>query len=88
MTSQYFLAALIVLAVWAFAGYVIWQWGPGFRKRSVWCPVLNKRAVILADQRETEFRNSYAGFTVIDVKNCSMFKSGPVMCHKECLHRL
>jgi hypothetical protein len=82
------LTLLIVMAVWAIMAYAIWQWGPGLRRRSVWCPVMKKRARILALQREALFCPSYAGMRVIDIKACSLFKRWQVNCHKECLQRL
>ena len=81
------LAVVCVLAVWALAGYCVWRWGPGLRKRSVWCPVLKSRAKILAEQEEKGFRNSYAGLSIVDVQQCTLFRAGPVLCHKECLRR-
>jgi len=88
MTSSVFLAILFVLAVWAVVGYAIWQFGPGLRKRSVWCPVFKKRAKVLAEQKEALFYPSYAGLSVVDIKQCSLFKGGAVACHKECLQHL
>jgi hypothetical protein len=85
MTSTIFLGVVIVLALWAIVGYAIWQWGPGLRKRSVWCPVQKKRAKVLAEQREALFPASYAGLSVVDIKQCSLFKGGPLKCQKECL---
>jgi hypothetical protein len=79
------LATVIVLALWAIVGYAIWQWGPGLRKRSVWCPILKKRAKVLAEQREALFVPSYAGLTMVDIKQCSLFEGGPPDCQKECL---
>jgi len=72
------------LLFWALAGYAIWQWGPGLRKRSVWCPLLKRRARVVADQREAEF----ACLTVRDVMSCSLVKGPALTCSKECLpHR-
>jgi hypothetical protein len=82
------LNVLIVLAVWASMAYAIWQWGPGLRRRSVWCPVMKKRAEVLALQREALFYPPYARINVIDIKECSLFKRWQVNCHKECLQRL
>jgi hypothetical protein len=87
-TTTLLLAVLIVLALWAIMAYAIWQWGPGLRRRSVWCPVMKKRARVLALQREALFYPSYAGLSVIDIKECSLFKTGHMNCHKECLQRL
>jgi len=82
------LAVLFVLVAWAIVAYAIWHWGPGLRWRPVRCPVINKRAKVLAEQREALFVPSYAGLTVTDIKACSLFKGGPLKCHKECLPRL
>lgn len=87
-TSTFLLGVLIVFALWAIMGYAIWQWGPGLRRRSVWCPVMKKRARVLALQREALFYPSHAGLSVIDIKECSLFKPGQMNCHKECLQRL
>jgi hypothetical protein len=88
MTFTIPVAVVAVLALWAIAAYAIWQWGPGLRNRSVWCPVLKKRAKVLAVQKEALFVNSYAGLSVVDIKQCSLFKTGPLLCHKDCLQRL
>jgi len=88
MTSILMFTVLGVLALWAIVAYAIWQWGPGLRHRSVWCPVLKKRARVLALQKEALFFPSYAGLSVIDIKECSLFKGGVLKCHKECLQRL
>jgi len=82
------LAIVLVLAMWAIVGYAIWHWGPGLRRRSVWCPVEKKRAKVLAVQKEALFVPSYAGLSVIDIKECSLFKGGPLKCHKECIEQL
>jgi hypothetical protein len=87
-TSTLLLAVLIVLALWSITAYAIWQWGPGLRRRSVWCPVMKKRARVLALQMEALFYPSYAGISVIDIKECSLFKGGQMNCHKECLQPL
>jgi hypothetical protein len=87
-TSTLFLAVMIVLALWAIMTYAIWQWGPGLRRRTVWCPVRKKRARVLALQREALFYPSYAGLSVIDIKECSLLKRGQMNCHKECLQRM
>lgn len=83
-----FLTIVIVLALCVIAGYAIWYWGPGLRTHSVLCPVKKKPAKVLADQRERGFAGSYAGLAVVDIKECSMFKGGPLECHKECLQRM
>jgi hypothetical protein len=88
MSSTLLLAVLVVLGLWAIMAYAIWQWGPGLRRRSVWCPVMKKRARVLALQKEALFFPSYAGLSVIDIKECSLFGHGPVKCHKECMQRM
>jgi len=88
MTSSILLALMAVAAVWAIAVYLMWQWGPGLRERSVWCPLQKKRATVLVEQREALFVNSYAGLGVVDIKRCSLFRSGALGCHKQCLQRL
>jgi len=88
MTSSVLLALIVVLAVWALAAYLVWQWGPGVRERSVWCPVYKKRATVLVQLREALFVNSYAGLGAVDIKQCSLFKFTPLKCHKQCLQRM
>jgi len=83
MTPTLVTAALVGLLFWAIVGYGIWQWGPGFRKRSVWCPVLKRRAKVLADQREPQFNC----LMVADIKSCSLL-NGTLTCNKECLSHL
>ena len=74
-------AALVVVAVsWAIAGYSIWKWGPGLRKRSVRCPERKLRATVLADQREAEF----GSLRVVDVKACSLLTPAQQECLKQC----
>ena len=81
MTSNLVLAIVGGLVLWAIVGYAIWRWAPGLRKRSVRCPVLKRRARILADQREAEF----VSLMMIDVKSCSLVTGPPLTCSKECL---
>jgi hypothetical protein len=88
MAPGFTLAVLFVLVLWAIVAYAIWHWGPGLRWRSVWCPVQKKRVKVLAEQREALFFPSYAGLTVIDIRECSVFRGGPLKCQKECLQRL
>ena len=84
MTSTLMFAAIAGLAFWVVVGYFIWKWGPGLRRRSVQCPVLKRRAKVLADQREAEF----ASLKVVDVKACSLLNGSLLMCNKECLTHL
>ena len=77
-----------VLALWAVAAYAVWLWGPGLRRRSVWCPVYKTYANVLAEQKEAGVRNSYAGLAVLDVQRCSLFDGDPLRCKKECLAQL
>jgi hypothetical protein len=84
MTLTLVLAIVGGLVFWAIVGYAIWFWGPGLRKRSVWCPVLKRRAKVLADQREPEF----GCLRVVDVKSCSLVKGPELTCSKECLSHL
>lgn len=88
MTSAVLLALMAVIAVWALAAFFIWQWGPGVKERSVWCPVYKQRATVLVQLKEALFVNSYAGLSVTDVKECSLFKFTPLKCHKQCLQRM
>jgi len=88
MSLTLLLALVIVLTLWVIAGYGMWLWGPGLRRRSVWCPEFKKRAKVLVDQQEALFPASYAGFTVVDIKECSLLKGVPVTCHKECMQHL
>ncbi|MBZ5516679.1 MAG: hypothetical protein LAN62_17885 [Acidobacteriia bacterium] len=84
MWSIYFVEALTALAAWTVAGYAIWKCGPGLRKLAVRCPSTSRRAVVLAEQRETEF----ACLQVIDVKACSLVPSQALSCGKGCVARL
>ena len=73
--------ALVGVAVcWTVAGYVIWKWGPGLRKRFVRCPERKLRASVLADQREAEF----GSLRVVDVKGCSLLTPAQPDCSKQC----
>jgi hypothetical protein len=73
--------ALVGVAVfWAIAGYLIWKWGPGLRKRSVRCPERKVRASVLADQREAEF----GCLRVVDVKECTLLTPAHPDCAKQC----
>jgi len=85
MTNQIAIAIVIVLVSWVVATYAIWHWGPGLRRRTVWCPVMKRRAKVLAEQKEALFVPSYAGLRVVDIKECSLFKGGPLQCRKQCL---
>jgi len=72
--------ALVGVAVsWTVAGYAIWKWGPGLRKRSVRCPERKVRATVLADQREAEF----GSLRVADIKACSLTPA-QMNCSKQC----
>ena len=74
-------AALAGVAVcWTVAGYSIWKWGQGSRKRFVRCPERKMRASVLADQREAEFGT----LRVIDVKECSLLTPAQPACAKQC----
>jgi hypothetical protein len=84
MGSIYLLEALTVLAAWTVAGYAIWKWGPGLRKRAVKCPNTKRRAVVVADQREAEF----GCLRVADVTACSLIPSRMLSCGKPCVSRL
>jgi len=88
MTLNMALAVVVVLVSWAVAAWAIWKWGPGERAWKVWCPVFEKKAKVLAIQREAEFIPSYAGLQVFDIKRCSLLKGQQVNCGKECLQRM
>jgi hypothetical protein len=72
---------IAVLTAWAVAGFTIWKWGPGLRKRSVTCPNTKRTARVLADQREAEF----GCLRVVDVEACSLIPSQVLSCGKACL---
>jgi len=76
--------AMGVLLAWVVAGYAIWKWGPGLRQRSVYCPEVKVRAVVLADQQEAEF----GCLRVADLKACSLIPTAVVSCDKKCMARL
>ena len=84
MWPIYLLEALAVLAAWTVVPYAIWKWGPGLRKRAVKCPITQRRAVVLADQREAEF----GCLRVVDVTTCSLIPSQVLSCGKGCVARL
>lgn len=88
MRFDFALAVLAVLVSWSLAGRLIWQWGPGLRKRSVKCPLLKKRATVLAEQREAGFVGSYAGLETVDISQCSLLKAPAITCGKKCLQHL
>ena len=80
MTDIIRIALVGVAALWVVAGYAIWKWGPGLRKRSVRCPEKGRRAAVLADQREAEFGSLH----VVDIKACSLLKPSVPDCSKQC----
>jgi hypothetical protein len=84
MDHKIMLGIIVVLAIWTVAGYAIWKWGPGLRKRSVRCPEKSVRATVLADQREAEFGCLH----VVDVKGCTLFPSAALNCEKPCIAKL
>jgi len=84
MNNMIILEIVGVLAAWAVAGYAIWRWGPGMRRRSVRCPEKKTTASVMADQREAEF----GCLRVTDINACSLLPDTPVNCAKECLLRL
>ena len=73
-----------VLLAWVVAGYTIWKWGPGLRKRSVTCPNTKRTARVLADQREAEF----GCLRVVDVETCSLIPSQVLTCGKGCIAKI
>lgn len=85
MSSAFVLGIMFIAAVWAIGGYFIWEFGPGLRIRSVRCPVLKKRATVLADVKEARYPGSYAGLALADVKECSLLGTTFLSCHKECI---
>jgi hypothetical protein len=74
---------LFIAAIWAVGAYFIWRYGAGLRLRTVWCPVLKKRATILAVQRRA---HAPGGLAVMDVKACSLLRGGFLNCRGECVH--
>ena len=77
-------AMVAVVVCWIIAGYAIWKWGPGLRKRLVRCPEKKVRATVVAEQREAEF----ASLKVVDVKACSLMPASTLDCSKQCMARL
>lgn len=73
-----------VIICWLILARAIWKWGPGLRKRSVRCPEKGIGATVLADQREADF----GCLQMVDVKECSLLKNGPVTCGKGCVARV
>jgi len=78
MTTLIKEAMVGVVAGWIVAGYAIWKYGPGLRKRFVRCPERKVRATVVADQREAQF----GCLRVVDVKACSL--SAQMDCSKQC----
>ena len=73
-----------VIAAWTVAGFTIWKWGPGLRKRFVTCPNTKRTARVLADQREAEF----GCLRVVDVRTCSLIPSQVLSCGKDCIAKI
>jgi len=84
MTTLIKVAIAGVAVWWAVAGYAIWKWGPGLRKRAVRCPEKKLRATVVADQREAEF----GSLRVVDVRQCSLLGAAQPACSKQCMARL
>jgi hypothetical protein len=74
----------LMLGAWAVAGYAIWKWGPGVRRRSVRCPEKGAMASVIAEQREGDF----GCLRVVDVKACSLVAGDILTCDRECMARL
>jgi len=85
MNPMTVIGVMVALGLWVAAAYMIWRWGPGVHRYAVWCPVMKKPATILAAQREKNFRGSYAGLTMANVKECSLVDGAPMGCHQECI---
>jgi hypothetical protein len=75
---------VIMLVCWTIAGYVIWKWGPGMRRRSVQCPEKKLSAKVLAEQVEGDF----SCLRVVDVKSCSLVAGEILTCDRSCLRYL
>ena len=84
MDSIIALEVATVFSAWAVAGFTIWKWGPGLRKRSVKCPDTKRIARVLADQREAEF----GCLRVVDVRTCSLIPSQVLSCGKDCIAKI
>ena len=84
MTEIILAEALGVLLAWIVAGYAIWKWGPGMRKRTVYCPEIKVHAEVLADQREAEF----GCLRVADLRSCSLVPTAVPSCDKKCMAAL
>ncbi len=69
-----------VLAL-AFAGWAIYNWGPGVKRRTVHCPEKKVPAEVDVVQKE----GSFGALVDADVASCSLLPGGPVDCGKECL---
>ena len=80
MTAIIKVAMASVGVCWTIAGYSIWKWGPGLRKRFVRCPERKQRARVLADQREAEF----GSLRVVDINQCSLLTTLQPECSKQC----
>ena len=84
MANDYVLVVAFMLTCWAIAGYLIWKWGPGIRKRSLQCPEKHLTAEILAEQIEGDFNC----LRVVDVKGCSLMAGEILTCDRACLRGL
>lgn len=81
MTTTIVVEIIAVLVAWTLTAYLVWRWGPGLRKRDVYCPKARVRARIVAEQREAEF----ACLRVVDVRACSLVPSQSLTCERECV---
>ncbi len=84
MDAALLLAVAGMVSAWTVAGYAIWKWGPGVRRRSVECPTQHAGARVLAVQQE----GAFGCLRTVDVRRCSLIQGDEITCGKECLARL
>lgn len=87
MTLAFVLIVLAIAVAWALATWAMWKWAPGERRMKVWCPVLQREAMIVALQGDAETAPPGASLPVFELKNCSLFDGRAVTCAAECLRR-
>lgn len=84
MSVWFFWAAVVVVAAWVGAAFLIRRWGPGRFRRRVLCPEQKIPTHVLAVASEA----GYGAIRTTDVVKCDLLGPEPVTCEKRCLVRL
>lgn len=84
MTAWVFFAAVVVLAAWIGAAFLIRRWGPGRARRRVFCPEAKVPTHVVAVASEAGF----GAIRTTDIVKCDLLGPGPVTCEKRCMVRL